>query len=31
VTAADALQVAQVIKAAYESSERGGLEVKPRL
>jgi predicted dehydrogenase len=31
VTAADALQVAQVIKAAYESSERGGLEVNPRL
>ena len=31
VTAADALQVAQVIKAAYESSSRGGLEVDPRL
>lgn len=31
VTAADALQVAQVIKAAYESSERGGVEVDPQL
>lgn len=31
VTAADALQVAQVIKAAYESSKRGGVEVNPRL
>ena len=31
VTAADALQVAQVIKAAYESSKCGGLEVDPRL
>lgn len=31
VTAADALQVAQVINAAYDSSARGGVEVDPRL